>query len=602
MYEEIINIHQSAIPLYPLMNLKIPHMKKISIPNGFECKLSTMRPFLQDQGVKRRNSGTTTRLCNADIDKMASSKWGTLKCAGYIILLLLISYSAKAQVSKNSDLYRVLKIQDSTFFEHGFNQCDLDYLNNHVTDDLTFYHDKSGIQDRDAFFENTEKYICANTNLKPIRKVDASSLEVFPLHNNGNMYGAIQKGIHHFYLREKGKEDVWTNTAKFTHVWILDNEGWKISEVLSYDHQDPILENNLERKRVRDYGIHPGILTPGKWNNITDVKGVSVGHASVIKGDSVRTGVTVIKPHDGNLFQEKVPAAIFVGNGFGKCIGTTQIKELGNIETPIALTNTLNAHKVADALSDYMLLQKGNEAVRSVNPIVGETNDGWLNDIRGKHVEKHHVISALHNSKSGLIEEGCVGTGVGTRCLGYKGGIGSSSRVLPEKDGGYSIGVLVQSNFGGILTINGAPVGEEMKNHYMADDVPYDVDGSIMVVVATDAPLSPRNLERLSKRAFMALARVGSFASNGSGDYIIAFSTHEECRIAYKNDTLTSMKPDVNNASMSPLFLAVVEATEEAIYNSLFMATDTKGMKGRETKALPINSTLTILKKYNALN
>lgn len=356
------------------------------------------------------------------------------------------------------------------------------------------------------------------------------------------------------------------------------------------------------RKRVRDYGIKPGILTPGKWNNITDVKGVTVGHSSVIEGDSIRTGVTVIKPHGGNIFQEKVPAAIFVGNGFGKAIGTTQIKELGNIETPIALTNTLNAPKVADALSDYMLSLKGNEEVGSINPVVGETNDGWLNDIRGKHVEKQHVYYALENSKSGIVEEGCVGAGVGTKCLGFKGGIGSSSRVLPEKDGGYTIGVLVQSNFGGILTINGAPVGEEMKNHYMATHVPYDVDGSIMVIVATDAPLSSRNLERLSKRAFMALARVGSFASNGSGDYVIAFSTNADCRISNTNDMLVSLKPDLKNSAMSPLFLAVVEATEEAIYNSLFVATDTKGKQGREMKALPIDATLKILKQYNALN
>lgn len=357
----------------------------------------------------------------------------------------------------------------------------------------------------------------------------------------------------------------------------------------------------VERKRVRDYGINPGILTPGKWNNITDVEGVTVGHTSVISGDSIRTGVTVIKPHGGNIFQDKVPAAIFVGNGFGKIIGTTQIKELGNIETPIALTNTLSIHEVADALSDYMLLQKGNESIGSVNPIVGETNDGWLNDIRGKHVEKQHVFSALENTKGGPIAEGCVGAGVGTKALGYKGGIGSSSRALPKDKGGYTVGVLVQSNFGGILTINGAPVGEEMKNHYMASDVPYDVDGSIMVVVATDAPLSPRNLERMARRAFMALARVGGFASNGSGDYIIAFTTHQDCRIPYQSNSPVRAKPDLRNSAMSPLFLATVEATEEAIYNSLFMATDTKGKSGRQMKALDINTTLEILKKYNAL-
>lgn len=357
-----------------------------------------------------------------------------------------------------------------------------------------------------------------------------------------------------------------------------------------------------ERQRVRAYGIKPGILTPGKWNNITDVAGVSVGHTSVIEGDSVRTGVTIIKPHGGNIFQDKVPAAIYVGNGFGKLLGITQVAELGNIETPIALTNTLGVHKVADGLTDYILQQDGNNNVQSVNAVVGETNDGWLNDIRGKHVEKQHVLSALENTKSGPIEEGCVGAGVGTRALGYKGGIGSSSRVLPKDKGAYTVGVLVQSNFGGILTINGAPVGEEMKNHYMASDVPYDVDGSIMIVVATDAPLSSRNLERMAKRAFMALARVGSFASNGSGDYIIAFSTNEACRISYQSKTSVVSIPEMQNGAMSPLFLATVEATEEAILNSLFMATDTQGQYGREMKALDIPKTLEILKKYNALH
>lgn len=246
-------------------------------------------------------------------------------------------------------------------------------------------------------------------------------------------------------------------------------------------------------------------------------------------------------------------------------------------------------------------MQKGNENITSVNPVVGETNDSWLNDIRGKHVEKHHVLSALENTKSGPIEEGCVGAGVGTQCLGFKGGIGSASRVLPKDKGGYTLGVLVQSNFGGILTINGASVGEEMKNHYMASQIPYDVDGSIMVVVATDAPLSSRNLERIAKRAFMALARVGSFASNGSRDYIIAFSTNEACRIPYESKETVINIPELHNDEMSPLFLATVEATGEAIYNSLFMATDMKGKRGREIKALLIDETLKILKKYNVL-
>ena len=346
-------------------------------------------------------------------------------------------------------------------------------------------------------------------------------------------------------------------------------------------------------------GIESGILTPGKWNAITDVKGVSVGQKTLIIGDSVRTGVTIIKPHQDNLFQNKVPAAVFVGNGFGKAIGTTQIEELGNIETPIALTNTLNAFLVANALVDYTLSIPENIDVRSVNPIVGETNDGWLNDIQGRHVKNTDVLEALENASTEAVEEGNVGAGTGTRCLGFKGGIGTSSRVLPKKKGGYTVGVLVQTNFGGILTINGAPVGEEMNNFYMAEDVPYVVDGSCMIVIATDAPLPSRNLERLAKRSFLAFGKVGSFSSNGSGDYSIAFSTHPLLRIPFSSNEIERVVTEVSNDHMSPLFLAVVEATEEAIYNSLFMATDMKGLNGRMTKALPVKEVLQILDKYN---
>jgi D-aminopeptidase len=356
------------------------------------------------------------------------------------------------------------------------------------------------------------------------------------------------------------------------------------------------------RGRARDFGIEPGILTPGKWNAITDVKGVAVGHTTLIKGDSIRTGVTVVLPHQGNIFQEKVPAAVFVGNGFGKAIGFTQIEELGNIETPIALTNTLNSWIVANSLVDYTLSLPENSSVRSVNPVVGETNDGWLNDIRGRHVHKEHVLSAIENAKTGTVEEGSIGAGAGTRALGFKGGIGTSSRVLPENKGGYTIGVLVQTNFGGILTINGAPVGEELNNYYMAEDVPYVVDGSCMIIIATDAPLSGRNLERLAKRSFLAFGKVGSFSSNGSGDYSIAFSTHPDLRIPYQTKDNEVTIPQLRNDEMSPLFLAVVEATEEAIYNSLFMATTVKGQKGRTMKALPIKETMEILKKYSVLN
>ena len=355
-----------------------------------------------------------------------------------------------------------------------------------------------------------------------------------------------------------------------------------------------------ERGRARDFGIEPGILTPGKENAITDVEGVTVGHKTLIIGDSIRTGVTVIMPHQGNIFREKVPAAVFVGNGFGKAIGFTQVEELGNIETPIALTNTLNVFLVANALIDYTLSIPENAGVVSVNPVVGETNDGYLNDIVERSVRTKDVFEAIRNAQSGPVKEGNVGAGTGTRCLGFKGGIGTSSRVLPKGKGGYTVGVLVQTNFGGILTINGAPVGEELNNFYMAKDVPYEVDGSCMIVIATDAPLSPRNLKRLAKRSFLALGRVGSFSSNGSGDYSIAFSTAQAVRIPYRNKNIVSEFREVNNDHMSPLFLAVVEATEEAIYNSLFAAETMHGYKGRVWKALPIDRTLKILDKYKA--
>ena len=354
------------------------------------------------------------------------------------------------------------------------------------------------------------------------------------------------------------------------------------------------------RSRARDLGIESGILIPGRWNAITDVEGVSVGQKTLVIGDSIRTGVTVVIPHQENIFQEKVPAAVFVGNGFGKAIGFTQIEELGNIETPIALTNTLNAFLVANALVDYTLSIPENATIRSVNPVVGETNDGWLNDIRGRHVKNLDVQDAIKTATTGNVQEGNVGAGTGTRCLGFKGGIGTSSRVLPKEKGGYTIGVLVQTNFGGILTINGAPVGEELNNFYMAEDIPYVVDGSCMIVIATDAPLSVRNLKRLAKRSFLAFGKVGSFSSNGSGDYSIAFSTHKKLRIPYNSAEKEKIIIDVPNDYMSPLFLAVVEATEEAIYNSLFMATDMKGQKGRTMKALPINKTLKIMDKYKA--
>lgn len=361
-----------------------------------------------------------------------------------------------------------------------------------------------------------------------------------------------------------------------------------------------IAQAQNQRQRARDLGIEPGILTPGKYNAITDVQGVSVGQKTLIVGDSIRTGVTVILPHQGNIFQEKVPAAVFVGNGFGKALGFTQIEELGNIETPIALTNTLNAFLVANGLVDYTLSIPENKKIRSVNPVVGETNDGWLNDIRGRHVKGQHVFEAIQTASTGKVAEGNVGAGTGTRALGFKGGIGTSSRVLPKEKGGYTVGVLVQTNFGGILTINGAPVGKELNNYYMANDVPYVVDGSCMIVIATDAPVSARNLKRLAKRSFLAFGKVGSFSSNGSGDYSIAFSTHPQLRIPYSAKEREKATIEVANDYMSPLFLATLEAIEEAIYNSLFMATDITGQKGRTMKALPVKETLKIMDKYNA--
>ncbi|VTP86812.1 L-aminopeptidase/D-esterase [Sphingobacterium daejeonense] len=328
-----------------------------------------------------------------------------------------------------------------------------------------------------------------------------------------------------------------------------------------------------------------------------------MGQKTIIKGDSVRTGVTAIIPHQGNVFQQKLPAAVYVGNGFGKMMGISQIEELGNIETPILLTNTLNAPKVANGLIDYMLSLPGNENVRSVNSVVGETNDGGLNDIRGRHVESNDVLEAIKNAKSGKVEEGNVGAGTGTECLGFKGGIGTASRKLPESRGGYTVGVLVQTNFGGVLNINGAPVGRELHNYYMQEPKEaHKVDGSCMIIIATDAPLSARNLERLAKRSYIAFGNVGSFSSNGSGDYSIAFSTNPSNYIPHESKSIELNSNEVGNDYMSPLFMAVWEATEEAILNSMFMAEDMKGVKGRTVKAIPIKETIKILKKYNALD
>lgn len=357
------------------------------------------------------------------------------------------------------------------------------------------------------------------------------------------------------------------------------------------------------RPRARDIGIEVGIFKPGKWNAITDVAGVKVGHATVLKQPDVCSGVTAILPHEGNLFQLKTPAAIYVGNGFGKLAGFTQVDELGNIETPILLTNTLNVPRVADAAIEYMLTLKGNEDVRSINPVVGETNDSWLNNIRKRAIGKDEVFSAIGAAQSGPVEEGSVGAGTGTICLGFKGGIGSSSRILPANLGGYTVGVLVQTNFGGVLEINGAPVGRELSNFTFMNDIKYDAgDGSCMIVVATDAPLTARNLKRLAKRAYLALAKTGAFSSNGSGDYVIAFSTYRENFIKHAEQNNVKKIDELQNDALSPLFLAVIEATQEAIYNSLLKATTVTGRDGHRVEAIPIDKVIEICKKYNVLN
>lgn len=350
--------------------------------------------------------------------------------------------------------------------------------------------------------------------------------------------------------------------------------------------------------RARDLGIRIGVMPTGKLNAITDVPGVLVGQTTIIKGDSIRTGVTAIVPHAGNIFQQKIPAAIYVGNGFGKLSGVTQVKELGNMEAPVILTNTLSVAAAMEAVIDYTLQQKGNEQVQSVNAVVGETNDGYLNDIRGMQVQKQDVLQAIHSATTGLVQEGSVGAGTGTVCFGFKGGIGTASRKLPASLGGYTVGVLVQTNFGGVLQIDGIPVGEELKKYYLNDELNKAADGSCMIVVATDAPLDSRNLERLAKRAFMGLAKTGGIASNGSGDYVIAFSVDSTLRIAHNSNTPLQTTTVLRNDNVSPLFMAAIEATEEAIINSLFMATTMKGRRGRTVEALPLNKVITILNRY----
>jgi D-aminopeptidase len=353
-----------------------------------------------------------------------------------------------------------------------------------------------------------------------------------------------------------------------------------------------------QRARARDLGVKPGVFPTGRNNAITDVAGVRVGHATLVQGDSIRTGVTAILPHEGNLFLERVPAALHVGNGFGKLLGATQLNELGELETPILLTCTLCVWNAADALVAWMLEQPGMEDVRSINPVVAETNDGTLNAIRSRPIGAKEVRSALAAASSGAVAEGSVGAGTGTIAFGWKGGIGTSSRVLPAALGGWTVGVLVQSNFGGILQVLGAPVGRELGQYAFKRDVQTAGergDGSIVMVVATDAPLSDRNLRRLAARAIMGLSRTGSSAANGSGDYVIAFSTNTKVRRAFNAQRLTT--EELANEEMSGLFEGAVEATEEAIYNSLFEATTVSG-SGHTAEAIPLDKVRQVLAKY----
>jgi D-aminopeptidase len=360
------------------------------------------------------------------------------------------------------------------------------------------------------------------------------------------------------------------------------------------------------RPRASDLGLKVGILPSGPLDAITDVAGVQVGQSTIIRGDNIRTGVTAVLPHSGNLYREKVPGAIFVSNGFGKLMGSTQVDEMGDIETPILLTSTTSVPRVADALISYMLALPGNEDVLSINAVVGETNDGYLSDIRGRHITPEDVVAAIKNAKGGPVEEGAVGAGTGTVVFGWKGGIGTASRRLPIRLGGYSVGVLVQTNFGGVLTIAGAPVGQELGQYYLRQELRQAgsgndrADGSCMIVVATDAPLDARNLKRLAARAWLGTARTGSSASNGSGDYAIAFSTAPQVRIHANDKALTRSIEVTTNDAMSPLFLAAIEATEEAVYNSMFKATTMTG-NGNRVEALPIEKTVEILKRHRVI-
>ena len=364
---------------------------------------------------------------------------------------------------------------------------------------------------------------------------------------------------------------------------------------------EPPRKEAAARPRLHELGLSIGVLKTGPTNSLTDVAGIAVGHRTIIAGDTIRTGVTVVKPHAGNVFLQKVPAAVHVANGFGKFVGTTQIEELGVLETPIVLTNTLSTFAAADALVGWSLDQPGCEAVRSVSPVVGECNDGYLNDIRQRRVTSKDVLAAIRDANTGPVVEGCVGAGAGVRCLGWKGGIGSASRKLPEQLGGYTVGVLVQTNFGGSLTIAGVPVGRELGRYYLKDEVNTQEHGSCIVIVATDAPLDARRLKRLARRAPLGLAAVGSSISHGSGDYVLAFSTAPELQSAYEAEAEIEQAKLLRDDRLSPLFQAVKDATEEAVINSLLKATTTTGFQGRTAEAIDPRKVVEVCRRFGAL-
>jgi D-aminopeptidase len=387
--------------------------------------------------------------------------------------------------------------------------------------------------------------------------------------------------------------------VSLTHTWLSRGSALRavllLAAVVLISPADGAAQT---RPRARELGIAPGVFTPGANNAITDVAGVKVGHATVNDGDRVRTGVTAILPHGGNAYLSRVPAALHVGNAFGKLVGTTQLRELGELETPILLTCTLCVWKAADAMTEWMLAQPGMERVRSINPVVGETNDGGLNDIRSRPISAIDVRRALESATDGPVEEGSVGAGRGTVAFGWKGGIGTSSRKLPQSFGGFTVGVLVQSNYGGVLQMDGVPVGKEMNQYaYRGATTTERGDGSVMVVVATDAPLSDRNLERLAARAMLGIGRTGASASNGSGDYVLSFSTAAEVRRVWDARRLTTT--ELSNEESSALFQAAIEATEEAAYNSILKAS-TVTSNGRTVEAIDIEKLKAILGRYRS--